>query len=589
MHLMILACDLDGTLAEEGRVATETWSLLQRLKTANWSLILVTGRALQSFAPEGLFAEIFDAIVAEDGAVVYFPRRDIVTLPFGGLHETLLARLLALDIPLERGLAMVATRVPHDLAVLRALHDAAGGATVEYNRGAVMVIPPGATKGTGLQYALRELGCSPHNVIACGDAENDRSLFACAELRVAVRNATDDLRAQADVVLEAANGAGIRALGEQLLRGILPARRARPERMLRLGQRLDATPVLLDPFQLLDGSLAIVGSSGSGKSWLAGLLAEELLKQAYQICVIDPEGDHRAMRAFPHTLLLGGAGAPLPPVADITTLLEYAQTSLVLDLSMTTPESRTKYLAALLQELRRLRSRHGRPHWLLIDEAQSFCSLDTGEVPELLLPMVRDGGVGLVSYRPGLVAPAILGAIHHWLVTRMGFDEEQRHIDALLGASPGWGAWRDRLAILPGGQAIFVADAHAGAATATELVVFRTGPRTVPHIRHLHKYLRAALPFEKRFFFHHERGGPTGQAAANLWDLRVALAALPLDSLHYHMGRGDLERWVSQVLHDPELGLQIARLARRALRGEPLRQALVAIVGARYDELDSLV
>jgi hydroxymethylpyrimidine pyrophosphatase-like HAD family hydrolase len=119
MHLMTLACDLDGTLAEDGRVAPETWTLLRQLKEASWSLILVTGRVLQTFAPEGPYAELFDAIVAEDDAVVYFPRRDIVTLPFGRLSDTLLAHLAALDIPLERGQAIVATWVPHDLSVLQ--------------------------------------------------------------------------------------------------------------------------------------------------------------------------------------------------------------------------------------------------------------------------------------------------------------------------------------------------------------------------------------------------------------------------------------------------------------------------------------
>src|SRR5690606_12702232 len=108
--------------------------------------------------------ETFDAIVAEDGAVVCFPHRDIVTLPFGRLPDELRRRLDVLPIPLERGLAIVATRIPHDQVVFDLLRATGGGATVEYNRGAVMVLPPGATKGTGLQYALRELGISARSV-----------------------------------------------------------------------------------------------------------------------------------------------------------------------------------------------------------------------------------------------------------------------------------------------------------------------------------------------------------------------------------------------------------------------------------------
>ena len=64
-----------------------------------------------------------------------------------------------------------------------------------------MVMPPGATKGTGLQYALSELGYSPRNVLACGEAENDVSLFAVAELAIAIANAPDTLKELADAAL----------------------------------------------------------------------------------------------------------------------------------------------------------------------------------------------------------------------------------------------------------------------------------------------------------------------------------------------------------------------------------------------------
>lgn len=588
MHLMTLACDLDGTLAEGGQVAAETWAALRRLKASSWSLVLVTGRVLQTFTPEGPFAEVFDAIVAEDGAVVYFPRRDIVTLPFGRLNDQLLSRLDALAIPLERGLAIVATWVAHDLEVLRVLHEVAGGATVEYNRGAVMVLPPGATKGTGLRFALRELGCSAHSVIACGDAENDRSLFEVAEMAVAVSNATEELRALADIVLAEPDGAGVRALAQDLLRNRLPTYRERPERMLLLGERPDKSPLFLDAFRLLDSSLAIVGSSGGGKSWLAGLLAEELLKQGYQICLIDPEGDHRAMRAFPHTLLLGGASAPLPPVSDVVTLSEYAETSLVLDLSLAGPAQQAEYVAALLRELWCLRARHGRPHWLLLDEVQNFCPPEGGETAEALAGLIRDGGVGVVSYRPSLVAPQILEAIDHWLITRVS-PAERDAIAPLCRCGPDWDALAPRLSTLPRGQALLYLDTRAAAAQQPEQVVFRSGPRSVPHIRHLHKYLRAPLPYEKRFFFHDETGRYLGRSAANLWELRSALADLPLGALRYHLERGDLERWARQVLHDGELGAQLSKVGRRHLQGERIRQALIAVIGERYDELDSLV
>jgi hypothetical protein len=51
MHLIVLACDLDGTLTDSGEVAADTWALLRRAKTAGLALLLVTGHILRSFTP----------------------------------------------------------------------------------------------------------------------------------------------------------------------------------------------------------------------------------------------------------------------------------------------------------------------------------------------------------------------------------------------------------------------------------------------------------------------------------------------------------------------------------------------------------
>jgi hypothetical protein len=44
MRYLALACDYDGTLASEGRVAPETVGALERLRASGRRLLLVTGR-----------------------------------------------------------------------------------------------------------------------------------------------------------------------------------------------------------------------------------------------------------------------------------------------------------------------------------------------------------------------------------------------------------------------------------------------------------------------------------------------------------------------------------------------------------------
>lgn len=593
-HLIVVACDLDGTLVETGQISPqltpEMWATLQRAKMGGFILILVTGRTLDSIVAEGPYAECFESIVAENGAVVYFPRRDAVSLPFGQVDPALLQRLEALGIPLERGMAIAATWPPYDETVLKALRERRSGVTVEYNLGGLMVLPPGATKGAGLLYALRELGYSAHNVVACGDGENDRSLFEAAELAVAVANAQPPLRAIADIVLSQPHAAGVQTLITDLLEGRTPVRQPRPERQLVLGHRTSGRPVQLDPFILAESNLGIFGASASGKSWLAGLIAEGLLMQGYQMCIIDPEGDYRSLGASPQTLLLGGPGKPLPAVSDVINFGEWHDVSLVLDLSTYTISERAAYFVEFLRALRGLRARRGRPHCVLVDEAQNFCPQEGSELTDLLLEDMAWGGFCIVSFRPSQTAPALLEALDHWLITRLNLAQEIDFLRPRLSRYEGGPAALDQMPTLAKGQAYLALGAARGwLPPANEVVKFRVGPRAMPHVRHLHKYLRADLPVPKRFYFCDGNGRYLGRTAANLWEYREAVRDVPVDSLQYHLTRGDFERWLMTVLHDDELARQMHKLSRRSLAGEALRQALLEAVVQRYDELDRLV
>jgi hypothetical protein len=557
------------------------------------SIIILTSQPLENLSAEGLYAELCEAIVAEGGAVVYFPRRDTVALPFGRLSPRVLQSLDTAGIPLQRGESTVSTQLPHSGAILKVLQETGSSATMEYNRGNMMVLPPGATKGTGLRYALRELGYSPRNVIACGDAENDQSLFKAAELAVAVSNALPHIQAQANVVLSRANGAGINTLVTNILAGRVPYHRQRLDRRLLLGHDSAGSSVWLDPFSLVNSNLGIFGGSGSGKSWLAGLLAEELLKQEYQVCIIDPEGDYRALGASPQSLLLGGPDTRLSVVADVVNFLECSDVSLVLDLSVYEVTERIAYLRDLMRALQGLRARRGKPHWFLIDEVQGFCPNEQSQLSDLLLNSLQEGGFGLVSYRPSQVAPEILQALDCWLLTRLSLPEELATLTHSLPRQSGSREMISQLPRLPVGQAYLYVDEGDRIASRDQntphqlrAIRFTVGERTVPHVRHLRKYLRAPLPKPKMFYFCDPHGHCLDTAAANMWEFRKALSEVPVETIRYHLQRGDFERWLKDVLHDDELARRIRKVRSRTLQKDSLRQALLEVVIDRYDELD---
>ncbi len=592
MHFKIVAIDLDGTIAEHGVVSDETFAVLRKAKEAGFAFILVTGRRLSVLSKIGPFEEICEAIVGENGAAIYYPANEQVVLPFGTLDFSVMDKLDRLNIPLEKGMAIAATWKPHDNKVVDVLSATGYAATIEYNKGAVMVLPPGATKGTGLMVALLELGYSPRNLLAIGDAENDRSMFNLAELSIAVFNAVPGIKEIADVILEDPDGAGFRKLMNDLLDKKIPSHISRPDRRIKLGKMGNDTSVILDPTNFLNGNFAIMGESGSGKSWLAGLLVENLLRLDYQVLIIDPEGDYRGLKSFPHTMLIGGSDKPPLPVVDVTTICEYTNISIILDLSLYSIERQREYVYDLLFGLSSLKVRRGKPHWILVDEIQYFCPLEGSRLTDLFLDQMRDGGLGVVSFRPGLVSPALLNIIDHWLFTRMEEPSELKVLQDLFARKHIENDHWEDLPKLTTKKAYL----HIGATAQKDapkpgIVEFYASRRVVPHVRHLHKYLRAPLPASKRFYFYLNEGDAYQgtNSAASLWEFTQVIGDLPAYSLEYHMERKDFERWAYQVLHDKELARRINKIGRKKLKGEALQKALEFTVRKRFEVLARLV
>src|SRR5678810_1259776 len=73
MRFLALATDYDGTLAYDGEVSRIALEGLRRLRSAGRKAILVTGRELPELL--WIFPEIdlFDYVVAENGALIYSP------------------------------------------------------------------------------------------------------------------------------------------------------------------------------------------------------------------------------------------------------------------------------------------------------------------------------------------------------------------------------------------------------------------------------------------------------------------------------------------------------------------------------------
>ena len=158
MRYVALATDYDGTLAHDGKVDEETLAALERLSASGRKLLLVTGRHLPDLQQVFPRLDIFDRVVAENGALLFDPESRQTEPLCDAPSAAFLEELKRCGVPFEAGHCIVATWEPHQQAVLEAIKQLGLELQVIFNKGAVMVLPAGLNKGSGLHRALAEMG-----------------------------------------------------------------------------------------------------------------------------------------------------------------------------------------------------------------------------------------------------------------------------------------------------------------------------------------------------------------------------------------------------------------------------------------------
>lgn len=565
MRYLALVADYDGTLASHDEVSDATVRALERLRTSGRRAILVTGRRLDDLLAVCSCARLFDLIVAENGGVVYDPEtRDEIRLanpPSKRLVQALLARGIE---PLEIGQVLVATVAAHRATVQDVVSELGLELQVICNRSAVMVLPAGINKATGMESALRKLGLSRHEVVGIGDAENDHSFLERCECAVAVANAIPSIREAAALVTRAENGDGVRELIDALiandLRSIGDELR---QHWIVLGKRTDGTAVQLPPY---GRNVLIAGPSGSGKSTLTAAIVERLISKDYQICVVDPEGDYGTLR---DVVALGNQWRT-PSVNEVLSLLEDPKLNLSVNLLGLPLADRPDFFAQLVPNLNAMRARTGRPHWLVLDEAHHMLPDTWGHTSSTLPQKLHE--TILVTVHPDHVAPAILSSID--VVVAIGHSPERTL--AKFSAATGQAlTWPEDLSYQPD-RVIFW-----WLGEGRPPFSMQPQPGRAERIRHLRKYAEGDLRWHSFFF-----RGPNGRhnlKAQNLVVFSQIAEGISEETWMFHLRRGDYSRWFRHCIKDAYLADETERIARRGdLAPWQTRQMIRELVSSRY-------
>lgn len=557
MRYLALATDYDGTIAQNCAVDDATLAALERLRASGRRLILVTGRELPSLFAAFPRCELFDWIVSENGAVLYQPAMKETIRLADPPPKSFVAALRGKGVaPLSAGESIVATWEPHEQTVLETIRDGGLDLQVVFNKGAVMVLPAGVTKATGLAAALERMGLSPHNVAGIGDAENDHAFLKLCELSAAVANALPAVKETADIVTIGDHGAGVAELIDQLVSDDLASLAQQLTRHdLSLGTSRGAEVRLP-----AHGGLTLVcGPSGSGKSTVATRIAEAVLDRGYQLCLVDPEGDYESFTE----LLLGGGNNP-PSRDEIVHALQNPQASLVVNLVGLPVSGRPPFFLELFAALVAMRAQVGRPHWLVLDEAHHLLPAEWTP-PDSVMPESLEN-VLLITVHPDLLAPHVLERIETVIVVGPGAE-------ATLGAY-----CRSAGAAMPAFDGDELAEG--------EVLVWRRGrppqrvqshPSRFERRRHRRKYAEGKLPPERSFYFR----GPEEKLnlrAYNLTQFLELADGVDDETWKHHLKRRDVSRWLRECIKDDALadavqrieegGLPSAAGSRAAIRAE---------------------
>src|SRR5262245_11292187 len=566
MRYHALACDYDGTLAHHGRVNDETVAALERLRGSGRRLIMVTGRELDDLQQNFPRLDLFDRVVAENGALLHCPKERREKLLAEPPREDFVRLLGERGVgPLSVGHSIVATWEPHETTVLKTIHDLGLELQVIFNKGAVMVLPSGVNKATGLKAALDELGLSPHNAVGVGDAENDHAFFNLCECSVAVANALPSVKEKADWVTQGDHGAGVIELCEALRRSDLRELEPKLARhSILLGVRESGAEVRLQPYGV---NILIAGPSGVGKSTLAGGFLERLAEKGYQFCIIDPEGDYST---FEGAVVLGD-NRRAPNVDEIFELLNQPSQNVVINLMGIALEHRPPFFAGLLPRLQELRATRGRPHWTLVDEAHHLLH-SSWDPAELTVPQAMRGTL-LITVHPESVAPAVLSVVDLVIATGEAPERTLANFSKAVGQPP---AELPPVELNPG-EAI-----GWFRRTSEAPFRFRSEPPKGERQRHHRKYAEGELAPEISFYFR----GPEGKLNLRAQNLQVFMQmadGVDDETWLHHLRKGDVSNWFRQTIKDNELADEAAQIEQnQGLSAGESRESIRTAIEKRY-------
>ena len=231
---------------------------------------------------------------------------------------------------------------------------------------------------------------------------------------------------------------------------------------------------------------------------------------------------------------------------------------------------RPEYFGRLFPSLQAMRTRAGRPHWIVLNEAHHMLPVDWGHVgrawPQRLGEMV------LVTVHPEHVAPLTLSLIDVVIAVGPSPDKTLKSFAAWTGQAV---TWPEGLSHQSGHVVVWFSR------SGKEPFLMRKLPGRIERIRHLRKYAEGNMRHHSFYF-----RGPARRhnlRAQNLVIFSQIADGIDEETWLYHLYRGDYSRWFRDAVKDPYLADHTEQIEQRKdLRSGETRDLIRSLIEARY-------
>lgn len=562
MNYLILACDYDGTLAKDGHVSEKTYRSLKRLHDSGIKLLLVTGRELEDLKKVFNHFEIFEKIVAENGALVYDPHSKETKLLGSPPPKEFIKLAKKKGITdYSVGNVIFATWKPFEKMVIEAIRDSGFELQVIFNKDAVMVLPSGINKAAGLKEALNMMGYSAHNIMGIGDAENDHAFLELCEISAAVKNAVPSLKESVDYVSDADHGDGVSEFIEVIMNNHSKIKNQSKKSSILFGWDGNKKEIKLP---VAENNILITGSSGGGKTTFAAALLEQMQEKKYQFCLIDPEGDYSEFKEAVH---VGASG--VPTFESIQNILRNPKQNCIVNMTNVSLHDRPAFFQNLFPVLAGLRSTYGRPHFIIADETHHV-------LPESTLPLkLKNEQLNQFIFntvQPFHVANVILASTT--ILLTLG-DKAKKSLKEFFRAI------EKKMPGIPKGK--FQSFLWHRDKRKIYGIAENVSPKTKLK-RHIKKYAEGDLGKEKSFTFI----GPEGKLNLKVQNVSLFIRiaeGIDGETWNFHLKKNDYSGWFRKVIKDKDLADEIKKIENdKTLSTERSKQLIIGKIKKIYTE-----